>query len=129
MPQETPGTYQFHTVKGEEGVTVGLLFRNTDHAFPLDKDMKAVLKHRRDVEASLPKSEVVLTDPVVTERPGALIATWFGVDAAHDRRTFTVVIVNDAAVGSFYYEAFGSSKATFEPRAHDVLSRVGLVAK
>jgi len=128
-PQDDPGTYQYHAAKGEESVTVGLLFRNPDHPVPLEHDMKAVLKHRRDVEASLPKTPVALTEPVVAEKRGALVASWFGNDAAHDRRTFTVVIVNGTVVGSFYYETFGLSSRAFEPRAREVLSHVGLISK
>ena len=84
---------------------------------------------RRSQEIELSRGGITLSEPEVTEFPDAILAKYSGFDSATDRRTFTLIIVNRRAVGSFYLESSGTDAPTFVARANEVFGQVGLVGR
>lgn len=123
-------SWQYRSADGKEAVTVGVLPRRGggDHK-SIKADAHARLEAQRKAEAKLGGPKLRLGKPEIRDSRSAVSARYVGVDPGRNRRTFTRIIANEVAVGSFYYEASGLSAARFDARAKIVLGKVGLIGE
>lgn len=122
--------WQYRTSEGRETVTVNVIPRKTGPEMTAIKaDLRKHLQAQRRSEAKRGGPKLALGKPEIQEREGAVLARYRGVDAGRSRRTFTRIIGNEVALGSFYYEATGLAAAAFDARAKLVLGNVGLIGR
>jgi hypothetical protein len=115
------------TPSGEEGVTVSVLLRPAGAAAStLESDFDRYLEMRRRQEQQLSDEPIAFTEPKVSRERNRITAVFDGLGKTSQRRTRTLLVVNEVAAGSFYFEAFGLSEQAFTARAGVVLSRASL---
>jgi len=116
------------TASREEGLTVRVQRRNpAANAARLESEFNDYLQVRRRDEQQFSDERMALSEPALQRRSGAITATYDGIGKTSQRRTRTLIAINLAAAGSFYYEAFGLSEDQFTARAKAVLQRARLV--
>jgi hypothetical protein len=120
------GAWVYLTASGEEGITVNVVPRPVGIGTRgMELDFDAYLQQQRR-EQQLGDEPMALTVPRVSRTRRRIDAMFEGVGTVSQRRTRTLVIVNEVAAASFYYEAFGLPAAQFDERADAIMDEVHL---
>jgi len=121
-----PTRWTYHSENGHEQLTVSL-FAWAKRLSPEEQrqTLERMTEIHRNVQIKMPGMDAItMTDTTFGESGGTIAARYGGVDPAHQRRFWSLLLSSPVAVTVFYYEAVGMSETEADMKAKAIMNSI-----